>query len=178
MPRIRWTPERDAPLIDAVYADSPQEGFSPRTQRDIDDVRRTFVQDLGWNRERLGRYRFRVLAAAARRDPERRTVLIRPPGARLAGLPEGLLESQLAHMSTLPLADAEQHFTRLFGATPEVMDLLSNYRIELGDKVYEKARELAQARGRPVRPGDDRNGNPDLSQLIAALIEEAHERLH
>jgi len=176
MPRTRWSPEKDAPLFDAVYTPALGLGFTARTQQEISDVRLTFATELGWNRERLERYRFRTLAAVARRTPERRVVLVKPPALIAHDMPEGLLEQQLAHMSSLPLPAAQAHFARVFETPPEVMDYVNTYRIQIADRTYDKARRLAEAQGRPLRPGDDRNGNPDLAALIERLIEEAHAR--
>ncbi len=177
MPRTRWSPETDAPLLEAVFDPPLAARHSPRTQTEIADVRAVYVEGLGWSRERLAKYRFRVLAATARRTPEVRTVILRPPADLLRALPETLLEAQLAHLSALPMHEAHNYHRANFEGVPEVMDFLQSYKITLADKDREKLLHLASALGVPVRQGDPSKGNPDLSRAIARLIQELHERV-
>ncbi len=177
MPRTRWSPETDAPLLDAVFDPSRSPGFSARTQVEIADVRAVYVETLGWGRERLAKYRFRVLAATARRTPETAPVLLRPPADTLPTLPEALLEAQLAHMSALPMHEAQSHYKKNFESVTEVLDFVDSYKIQLADGDYQKLTRIAQALGVPIRPNDTTKGNPDLSRAISRIVEEMYDRI-
>lgn len=176
MPRTRWTPEQDAPLLDAVFDPALAPDFGPLRREQIGDVRAVFVERLGWSRERLAGLRFAVLAAAARRTPEVRLVQLRPPGELVARLQPDLLEAQLRAWSDVTVAEARAQLATLF--TPEVTDTVETYRIHLPRRSYELLRELAPALlGAEIRPDDHRQGNPDLSLALERLIRTAHDRL-
>lgn len=177
MPRTRWRPETDAPLLDAVFDPAKERGFTPYTQMQIQDVRAVFAERMRWSRERLSRYRFRVLASVSRRESEVVLAVLKPPADVLPTLPEALLEQHLAHMSDLPLESARAHFHELFTAKPEVIDIADHYRITLTRSDYARAREVARMLGLNIRSKDAREGNPDLSRLVSKLLEVTHERL-
>lgn len=177
MPRNRWTPERDAPLLDAVFDPKREQGFAPMTRTQIRDVRAVYVEGLGWSRERLAQYRFRLLAATARREGEIVTVKLKAPAEVVPTVRPDLLEQQLAHMSALPYQQAMRHFQDFFLARPEIDELMDHYRIKLSKSDYAAAQQLAAALGLPFSKSDAREGNEDLSLALAKIIEVARERL-
>ena len=175
MPRSRWTPANDAPYWDFVYGVGPCPIPHAYAANEGRMVRELFVHELLWTRAQLERYRYRFVVELSRSRLEPVLVRLKPPAAYVREMDEFNLNLILQSMSSMPYQEGLSYFKRTVTPVLEVEEVMHTYRIQLSKDDHELITSLAEKiLKHTISATDGRNGNAELSAVIAQLIRLAY----